>query len=121
MLRNKTVIESWNILKYEIESIIELLHSKKHGTQSVKKHLSREATTNIAHKQSSVRFTRKDEYYITSVRYLPEKILVHYQFQMLNFRRLNLYYLEQLIVPPEMVAKKIKAMKDNKLHGMNGS
>ena len=49
------------------------------------------------------------------------RISVHYHFQMLNFRRLNLDYLEQLIVPPEMVAKKIKAMKDNKLHGINGS
>ena len=92
MLRNKTVIKSWNILKYEIESIIELLHSKKHGTLSVKKHLSKEATTNIAHKQCSVRFTRKDIDYITSVRYLPERILVHYQFRMLNFKRLNLDY-----------------------------
>ena len=36
----------------------------------------------------------------TSVQCLPERILVHYQ-------------LGQLIVTPEMVAKKIKAMKDN--------
>ena len=27
---------------------------------------------------------------VTSVQCLPERILVHYQFQMLNFRRLNL-------------------------------
>ena len=29
-------------------------------------------------------------------------------------------YLGQLIVTPEMVAKKIKAMKDNKSHGVDG-
>ena len=35
---------------------------------------------------------------------------------MLNFRMLN----RQLIVTPEMVAKKIKAMKDNKSPGVDG-
>ena len=49
----------------------------------------------------------------TSVQCLPERILVHYQFQMLIFRRLNQ-------TTPEMVAKKIKAMKDNKSPGMDG-
>ena len=40
---------------------------------------------------------------------------------MLNFRTINLTtYLEQLIVTPEMVAKKIKAMKDNKSPGVDG-
>ena len=40
---------------------------------------------------------------------------------MLNFRRLNLTrYLGLLIVTPEMVAKKIKAMKDNKSPGVDG-
>ena len=56
---------------------------------------------------------------VTSVECLPERILVHYQFQMLNLRRLNLY-LGLLIVTPEMVAKKIKAMKDNKSPGVDG-
>ena len=52
----------------------------------------------------------------------PERILVHYQFQMLNFRRLKntIEYLGQLIVTPEMVAKKIKAMKDIKSPGVDG-
>ena len=36
---------------------------------------------------------------------------------MLNVRRLNL---RQLIVTPEMVAKKIKAVKDNKSLGVDG-
>ena len=46
-----------------------------------------------------------------SVQCLPERILVHYQFQMLNFRRLNrTINLWQLIITPEMVAKKIKTM-----------
>ena len=44
---------------------------------------------------------------------LPERILVNYQFQMLDC-------LGQLIVTPEMVAKKIKAMKDNKSPGVDG-
>ena len=38
MLRNKTAIECWNILKYEIESIIVPL--EKEGKRSRKKHLS---------------------------------------------------------------------------------
>ena len=38
---------------------------------------------------------------------LIERILVNYQFQMLNFKKVN----------PEMVAKKMKAMKDNKITG----
>ena len=37
-------------------------------------------------------------------------ILVHYQLLMLNFRGLNV--LGPLVVTPELVAKKIKAMKD---------
>ena len=53
-----------------------------------------------------------------SVWCLPERILVHYQLQMLNLRRLN--YLGQLTVTPEMVAKKIKAMKDNKSPVVDG-
>ena len=36
---------------------------------------------------------------------------------MLNFRRLHL---GQLFIIPEMVAKKIKAMKDNKSPGVDG-
>ena len=44
----------------------------------------------------------------TSVQCLPERILVIYE------------YLGQLFVTPEMVAKKIKAMKDNKLPGVDG-
>ena len=44
-------------------------------------------------------------------------MFVHYQFQMLNFKRLvkSVY----LIVTPEMVAKKIKTMKDNKSPGVD--
>ena len=44
MLRNKTAIECWNILKYEIESIIDqFVPLKKLEKQSRKKHLSKEA------------------------------------------------------------------------------
>ena len=44
MLRNKTAIECWNILKYEIESIIDqFVPLKIQGKWSRKKHLSKEA------------------------------------------------------------------------------
>ena len=39
---------------------------------------------------------------------------------MLNFRGLKSDYLWQLIVTPQMVPKKIKAMKDNKSPGLDG-
>ena len=55
---------------------------------------------------------------VTSVQCLPKKILVHYQLLMLNFRGLNLTI--PLVVTPELVAKKIKAMKDNKSPGVDG-
>ena len=46
MLRNKTAIECWNILKYETESTIEqFVPLTKQGKQSRKKHLSKEAIT----------------------------------------------------------------------------
>ena len=68
MLRNKTAIECWNLLKYEIESIndqfVPLL--KKQGKRSRKKHLSKEAIRKIAYKQTMWRVYRcnkKDEGY----------------------------------------------------------
>ena len=67
MLMNKTAIECWNILKYEIESIIDKFFPwKKQGKQSRKKHLSKEAIRNIVFKQTMWRVyrrTRKDEDY----------------------------------------------------------
>ena len=45
--------------------------------------------------------------YFSSV--FTKRILVHYQFQIQHFRK-----------TPEMVAKKIKAMKDNKSPGVDG-
>ena len=57
----------------------------------------------------------------TSVQCLPGRILVHYQFQIYaNFQEAKSDYLGQLIVTSEMVAKKIKAMKDNKSPGVDG-
>ena len=42
MLMNKTAIECWNILKYEIESIIDkFVRLKRQGKRSRKKHLSK--------------------------------------------------------------------------------
>ena len=48
MLMNKTAIECWNILKYEIESIIDkFVPLKKQGKRSRKKHLSKEVIRKI--------------------------------------------------------------------------
>ena len=64
---NKTAIECWNILKYEIESIIgKCVPMKKQGKWSRKKHLSKEAIRKIVFKQTMwrvYRHTRKDEDY----------------------------------------------------------
>ena len=67
MLMNKTAIECWNILNYEIESIIDkFVPLKKQGKRSRKKHLSKEAIRKIMFMQTMWRFyrrTRKDEDY----------------------------------------------------------
>ena len=67
MLMNKTATECWNILKYEIVSIInKFVPLKKQGKRSRKKHLSKEAIKNIVFKQTMWRVyrrTRKDEDY----------------------------------------------------------
>ena len=67
MLMNKTTIECWNILKYEIESIIDkFVPLKKQGKWSRKKHLSKEGIRKIVFKQTIWRIyrrTRKDEDY----------------------------------------------------------
>ena len=59
---------------------------------------------------------------VSSVQCLPERILVHYQFQKpdAKFQEAKANYLGRLIVTPEMVAKKIKAMMDNKSPGVDG-
>ena len=67
LLMNKTAIECWNILKYEIESIIDkFVPLKKQGKRSRKKYLSKEAIRKIVFKQIMWRVyrrTRKDEGY----------------------------------------------------------
>ena len=67
MLMNKTALECWNILKYEIESIIDnFVPLKKQGKRSRKKHLSKEAIKKIVFKQTMWRVyrrTKKDEDY----------------------------------------------------------
>ena len=67
MLMNKTAIECWNILKYEIESIIDTcVPFQKQGKRCRKKHLSKEAIRKIMLKQTMWRVyrrTRKDEDY----------------------------------------------------------
>ena len=67
MLMNKTAIECWNILKYEIEGIIDTFFPlKKQGKRYRKKHLSKEAIRKIVFTQTMWRVyrrTRKDEDY----------------------------------------------------------
>ena len=65
MLRNKTAIECWNILKYQIKSIIDtFVPFKRQGKRSRKKHLSTEAIKKIVFKQTMwkvYRRSRNDE------------------------------------------------------------
>ena len=67
MLMNKTPIECWNILKYEIEGIIDkFVPLKKQGKRYRKKHLLKEAIRKIVFTQTMWRVyrrTRKDEDY----------------------------------------------------------
>ena len=67
MLRSKTAIECWNILKYEIESIIDkCVPLKKQGKRSKKKHFSKETIRKIVFKRTMWRVsrrTRNDEDY----------------------------------------------------------
>ena len=196
MLMNKTAIECWNILKYEIESIIDkFVPMKKQGKRSRKKHLSKEAIRKIVFKQTIWRFyrrTRKDEdyanykealklatteirkskrtfekklagnikndsksfyAYVRSKQKVRDKVgplennmgnIISDGFQMAEV--LNEYFsslfttedisslpvpftkfegnqsehLGQLFVTPEMIAQKIKKMKDNKSPGVDG-
>ena len=196
MLMNKTAIECWNILKYEIESIIDkFVPFQKQGKRYRKKHLSKEAIRKIMLKQtmwSVYRRTRKDEDYAkykealnaatTKIRQSKRsyeqklacnikndsKSLYAYDRSKQNVQDkvgpledsagniisqgflmaedLNGYfssvftkedisslpvadakfqgaksdYLGPLVVTPELVAKKIKAMKDNKSPGVDG-
>ena len=196
MLMNKTATECWNILKYEIESIIDkFVPLKKQGKRSRKKHLSKEAIRKIVFKQTMWRVyrrTRKGEDYATykealniatteirkSKRTFEKKLagnikndsksfcadvrnkqkvqdkvgplennrgnIISDGFQMAEV--LNEYFssgfttevisslpvpftkfegntsehLGQLFVTPEMIAKKIKNMKDNESPGVDG-
>ena len=196
MLMNKTATECWNILKYEIESIIDkFVPFQKQGKRCRKKHLSKEAIRKIVLKQTMWRVyrrTRKEEDYanykealnaaITEIRQskrsyeqklacnikhdsksfyayvrskqnVQDKVgpledsygnIVSQGFLMaedLNgyfssvftkedisslpvadaqFQEAKSDYLGLLVVTPELVAKKIKAMKDNKSPGVDG-
>ena len=102
MLMNKTALVCWNILKYEIEIIIDkIVPLKKQGKRSRKKHLSKEAIRKIVFKQTMwrvYRHTRKDEDYAnykealnlapTEIR-KSQKISTHFQFHLLNLRAVN--------------------------------
>ena len=196
MLMNKTAIECWNILKYEIESIIDkFVPFQKQGKRCRKKHLSKEAIRKIMLKQTIWRVyrrTRKEEdyakykealnaatteirqskrtyeqklacnikndsksfyAYVRSKQNVQDKVgpledsagnIISQGFLMaedLNgyfssvftkedisslpvadakFQGAKSDYLGPLVVTPELVAKKIKAMKDNKSPGVDG-
>ena len=195
MLMNKTAIECWNILKYEIESIIDkFVPFQKQGKRCRKKHLSKEAITKVMVKQTMWRVysrTRKKDYakykealnaatteirqskrsyeqklacnikndsksfyaYVRSKQNVQDKVgpledsagnIISQGFLMaedLNgyfssvftkedisslpvadakFQGAKSDYLSPLVVTPELVAKKIKAMKDNKSPGVDG-
>ena len=196
MLMNKTAIECWNILKYEIESIIDkFVPFQKQGKRCRKKHLSKEAIRKIMLKQTMwrvYRHTRKEEdyakykealnaatteirqskrnyeqklacnikndsksfyAYVRSKQNVQDKVgplkdsagnIISQGFLMaedLNgyfssvftkedisslpvadakFQGAKSDYLGPLVVTPELVAKKIKAMKDNKSPGVDG-
>ena len=196
MLRNKTAIECWNILKYEIGSIVDkFVPLKKQRKRSRKKHLSKEAIRKIAYKETVWRVYRhikKDEdntnykealnaatneirqfkisfeqkfacnikkysnsfyAYIRSKQNVQDKVgpledsagniisqgvlmtedlngyfssvFIRENLNSLpvpddKFQEAKSDYLGQLIVTPEMVAKKIKTMKDNKSPGVDG-
>ena len=196
MLMNKTAIECWNILKYEIESIIDrFVPFQKQGKRCRKKHLSKEAIRKIMLKQTMWRVyrrTRKDEdyakykealneatteirqsnrsyeqklacnikndsksfyAYVRSKQNVQDKVgpledsagnIISQGFLMAEdingyfssvftkedisllpaadakFQGAKSDYLGPLVVTPELVAKKIKAMKDNKSPGVDG-
>ena len=196
ILMNKTAIECWNILKYEIESITDkFVPFQKQGKRCRKKHLSKEAIRKIMLKQTMWRVyrrTRKDEDYAKykealnaatteirqSKRSYEQKLACNIKNDSKSFyayvrskqnvqdkvgpledsagniisqgflmaEDLNSYFssvftkedisslpvadakfqgaksncLGPLVVTPELVAKKIKAMKDNKSPGVDG-
>ena len=193
---NKTAIECWNILKYEIERIIDkFVPFQKQGKRSRKKHLSKEAIRKIMLKQTIWRVyrrTRKEEdyakykealnaatteirqskisyeqklacnikndskslyAYVRSKQNVQDKVgpledsagnIISQGFLMaedLNgyfssvftkedisslpvadakFQGAKSDYLGPLVVTPELVAKKIKEMKDNESPGVDG-
>ena len=191
MLMNKTAIECWNILKYEIESIIDkFVPFQKQGKRCRKKHLSKEAIRKIMLKQTMWRVyrrTRKEEDYAKykealnaatteirqSKRSYEQKLACNIKNDSKSFyayvrskqnvqdkvgpledsagniisqgflmaEDLNGYFssvftkedisslpvadakfqgAKSVVVTPELVAKKIKAMKDNKSPGVDG-
>ena len=196
MLMNKTAIECWNILKYEIESIIDkFVPFQKQGKRCRKKHLSKEAIRKIMLKQTMWRVyrrtTKEEDYanykealnaatteirqskrsyeqklacnikndsksvyaYVRSKQNIQDKVgpledsagniisqgflmaedlngyfssvftkedITSLQVADAKFQEAKSDYLGPLVVTPELVAKKIKAMKDNKSPGVDG-
>ena len=67
-LKNKTATECWNILKSEIDCVVDkFVPLKKQGKRSKKKHLSKEAIRKIKYKQmmwKTYRHTGSEEDYV---------------------------------------------------------
>ena len=55
-----------------------------------------------------------------SAQFLPHKISAHFQFHFTTFDDNASEHIGQLFVTPEMIAKRIKKMKDNKSPGVDG-
>ena len=66
-MKNKTATESWNILKSDLDSVINIyVRMKKQGKRSKKKHLKKQAFKKIRYKQDMWRvykYTGKDKDY----------------------------------------------------------
>ena len=144
MLMNKTTTERWNILKYEIESIIGVPERMK-IMQITKTHINYRQTLACNTKMSFYAYVRSKQN-MQDKRGPPEdsaENIISQVFLMVfndycssmfiredisslpvlyaNFQEPKCDYLGQLIVTPEMVAKKIKAMKDNNSPGVDGT
>ena len=102
---------------------------KKQGKRSRKKHLSKEAIRKIAHKQMLWRVYKhtgnvedyKEALNLATTEIKKSKRTFEQQFfPFTKFDGNKSEHLGQLFVTPEMIAKKIKKMKDNKSPGVDG-
>ena len=96
-MKNKTGAESWNILKSELDSVINICVPREHNNRG---------SINGRGIKYALQFTRED----TSSLPVPET-----KFTGTEGERLG-----QLVITPEVLANKINNMKDNKSPGVDG-